>query len=63
MINGNVSCLKAQVPFGKFNRVRKTERRYKKIFFKHIIVWRLHDSLPFWESLWLIIAKTQDQMK
>jgi len=38
-------------------KVRKTERGYKKVYFKAIKVWRRQNELPCEKPLWLLISK------
>ena len=38
-------------------KVRKTERGYKKVYFKALQVWRRQNELPCEKPLWLLISK------
>jgi SRSO17 transposase len=52
-----VSSLSSLEDGWKLIEVRKTERGYKKVYFKALQVWRRHNELPCEKPLWLLISK------
>lgn len=43
----------------EFIQIRKTERGYKKVYFKAVKVWRRHNDLPCEKPVWLLISKDE----
>jgi SRSO17 transposase len=52
-----VDSLSSSITKWKFIKIRKTERGYKKVYFKAIKVWRRQNNLPCEKPLWLLISK------
>jgi SRSO17 transposase len=56
-ISTSVDSLSSSIEGWKLIKVRKTERGYKKVYFKAIKVWRRQNKLPCEKPLWLLISK------
>lgn len=52
-----VDFLSSSVEGWRLIKVRKTERGYKKVYFKAIKVWRRQNKLPCEKPLWILISK------
>ena len=52
-----VDSLSSSIKKWKLIKIRKTERGYKKVYFKAIKVWRRQNNLPCEKPLWLLISK------
>ena len=52
-----VDSLSSSVEGWRLIKVRKTERGYKKVYFKAIKVWRRQNKLPCEKPLWILISK------
>jgi hypothetical protein len=56
-LSKRVDSLSRSIEGWKLIKVRKTERGYKKVYFKAIKVWRRQNNLPCEKPLWLLISK------
>ncbi|AKB51467.1 Mobile element protein [Methanosarcina barkeri str. Wiesmoor] len=56
-LSTRIDSLSSSIDGWKLIKVRKTERGYKKVYFKAIKVWRRQNKLPCEKPLWLLISK------
>jgi SRSO17 transposase len=56
-LSTRVDSLSSSIEGWKLINVRKTERGYKKVYFKAIKVWRRQNKLPCEKPVWLLISK------
>ena len=59
-LSTRVDSLSSSIEGWKLIKVRKTERGYKKVYFKAIKVWRRQNNLPCEKPLWLLISKDSE---
>ena len=59
-LSTRVDCLSSSNEGWKLINVRKTERGYKKVYFKAIKVWRRQNKLPCEKPLWLLISRDSE---
>lgn len=55
-----VDSLSSSIERWKLIKVRKTERGYKKVYFKAVKVWRRQNKLPCEKPVWLLISKDSE---
>jgi len=59
-LSTRVDSLSSSVEGWELINVRKTEREYKKVYFKAIKVWRRQNKLPCEKPVWLLISKDSE---